>query len=676
MLIDGYDGLQLFMGADTHDLSNAPDGVIDWQIEIGDKDGNGVIDYLLQRIINPILASYQSARLRGTHIRVQMADRIPTPYEDFVFWPLLVGRDSAVGAYFDHTPAVAVDWSTGVIFRIGILGYPIENGYHVLSHLPLEKHHLNTLNWEVPMAYYDMADDQDGWPELQVRFELAVPYDPYFPRPYEGQIETPNLEVTQSWDQDNDNRWDYKISLGANYEIDEVIEFPDFDIKVVPHDKIISWIRDRTWDVALFVFDDLPKRDSEGMLGRGWFLFRGYAGGERFNQTGVKDQYLMGFSDKPPVEAFQDIQEGMRGEYSFQYFNTPRIYLSAIDRQLHLHSAEKGVWNWGEGRYLRYENLDGDAYLDQWREEHDGSVIQQLNYAQGMFIYGGNSSVRIIPTEINQSLIETQPPGSYEEWTALSAELERYQQTFAPDDLAAMLAQFSGPELSIQGASLRDFRLAGEGFRFVLALQPGYRLEGEDLLHLGSTDTGEYVVVFDGAGFTVRPLTPAAASLADLRLEAAAGAPPQLGQWANLRGELRNQGLEDLHDLALCAYFTDPLGETQVLTTTIALLAGESSQVLEMAWAPDSAGEWGLTVGSDCQREDGSYQEPNHVLASTRVDVQPAEGPPTNWLLTLGGLLPQTAPWLLIFVFVAIALLAGGAAFLWFRSYQAPDQDQ
>ena len=92
--------------------------------------------------------------------------------------------------------------------------------------------------------------------ELQVRFDVTVPYDPYFGKahrarfgiPYTGQVEMPNLEVNYSWDQDNDGRWDYKMSVSANYAIDEVVEFPDFAVKSVPYDQIIPWVKNRTWD--------------------------------------------------------------------------------------------------------------------------------------------------------------------------------------------------------------------------------------------------------------------------------------------------------------------------------------------------------------------------------------------------------------------------------------------
>ena len=358
------------------------------------------------------------------------------------------------------------------------------------------------------MAYYDMANDQDGWPELQVRFDYAVANDPYFPSYfYAGTIETPNLEVCYSWDQDNDNRWDYKMELGANYPIDEVVAFPDFAVKSVPYEQIVPWVKDRTWDVAMLVFDQNPSPDSEGMYGKGWHIDRGYVDGKNVEPSGVKSQYLVGLSDQPPLENYQDIQEGMRGEYSFQYFDTPKMYLSALDRQLHLYGAQAGVWNLGAGHYLRYANLDGDAYLDQWQEQRDGSVVQQLNYTNGNLVYSGNGGVLLQHTSASPALFESPPPGNYEEWQRLDESLKANQAAFSPQDFTGMLDQFSGAQMQIQGATLRDFRVTPQGFRFILTLPPGFKIAGPDWLGLAGKAPGDYLVTYDGA-YQVAPAAP------------------------------------------------------------------------------------------------------------------------------------------------------------------------
>ena len=297
------------------------------------------------------------------------------------------------------------------------------------------------------------------------------------------------MEVNYSWDQDNDNRWDYRINFCSNLLIDEVINFPDFAVKTVPFEEIIPWVRQQTWDVAMLVFDGNPSQDSEGMFDRGWKIHNGFMNGEGI-QSGVNDIFMMGLSNQPPVEYYQDIQEFMRGEYSFQYFDTPKMYMGSLDRQLHLYTAQSGVWNLGDGKYVRYANLDGDAYLDQWIDEQDGNVVQQLNYNNDFYVYNGNSSVVMKQTDVQPAVFETQPPGSNAEWLKLDEQLKANKTAFLPTDFVGMLAQLNGQQLQIQGAMMHEFRPTEYGFRFVLELQPGFTVSGPDWLGLQGRAAG------------------------------------------------------------------------------------------------------------------------------------------------------------------------------------------
>lgn len=154
------------------------DGVVDWVYETADKDEDGVNDYQLVYTVNPVLRSNAYVGQKAA-ILVQDGNVQPTPYVDTVFWPMLKGKHASGNyQYFDHPPVVTVDWETGTIDALGTLGFPIEAGYHIYSRMPLTKDTTNVLNWENPIAYYDMANNQNGWGELAVRFDVIVPYDP------------------------------------------------------------------------------------------------------------------------------------------------------------------------------------------------------------------------------------------------------------------------------------------------------------------------------------------------------------------------------------------------------------------------------------------------------------------------------------------------------------------
>jgi hypothetical protein len=124
--VDGYNGVAMGVVRDAWDQGAGVDGTVDWQVDIGDKNGDGINDYQLQRVISPFLVRLSFARLHKTTILVQLLDRRPTPYANTVFWPLLIGKHNIEEYnYFDHPPAIAVDWDAGIIYLLGILGFPV-----------------------------------------------------------------------------------------------------------------------------------------------------------------------------------------------------------------------------------------------------------------------------------------------------------------------------------------------------------------------------------------------------------------------------------------------------------------------------------------------------------------------------------------------------------------------
>jgi len=54
-----------------------------------------------------------------------------------------------------------------------------------------------------------------------VRFDDVPALDRYF---LDGQFRKPLLNVRYSWDQDNDDYWDYKLGLLSDHTISNVVE--------------------------------------------------------------------------------------------------------------------------------------------------------------------------------------------------------------------------------------------------------------------------------------------------------------------------------------------------------------------------------------------------------------------------------------------------------------------
>ena len=663
--IDGFNALGLIAGGGPWARAIGTDGVVDWEIDIGDLDEDGISDYQLKRAISPALKGLSLSALHKTGITVQARDQAPARHPQTVLWPLLIGElDYENYRYFDYPPAIAVDWQAGAIDQIGILGYPVEAGYHISDRLPLEKHAVNVADFENPMAYYDMAHDEDGWPELQLRFSQAIANDPYFPEfPYTGLVGTPNLEVCYSWDQDNDNRWDYKIDLGGNVPIEEVVEFPDFSVKSVPYEQLVPWVRNRTWDVAMLIFDDRPSPDSEGMFGKGWHINRGYAEGEMVEPSGVSTEYLTGLIVHPPEENYQEIQDGMRGEYSFRYFDAPKVYLSSLDHQLHLFAAQAGVWNLGQGRIIRYANLDGDAYLDQWQEQRDGVLLQQLNYASGIYVYSGSGVVRLKQSSVNPSLVDSQPPGDYDEWQRLEGHLKANRSTLQAADLAGMLGQLGGAELQIDGATIHDFRVTPKGFRFILELLPGVQILTDEMgLSQSLAAAMVLVVEHDGQELSVRPAAPTSLRAVDLRIKTEDGTARVL-EWTTVQAAVRNDGSVDVHSLPVCATFYGPADRRLVITETLSLVPGNGVQSITWDWAPPVSGSWNVHVVPGCGAFENGTGAPE-LAAETSVQVHGGPAPSVSWLITVGGLVPGG----IVLFLLGAGGMAGVVAAIWVRA--------
>lgn len=630
------------------DLST--NGNVDWEIESGDRDGDGQADYVLTRLMTYVPDYFSAFRCS---LYVDENPRRTLLYANAVFWPLLIGIPGDDAArYFDRPPVIVIDWETGEIEHAGIGGYPAEQGYHILSSAPTwKKGRINNVLWENPLAYYNLAGDQDNWPELLIRL-----VQPLWLEASPSQPLTPdNIHVEYIWDQNNDGRWDHEVLVAGRKPITDAIDLPDFSVRTVPYEKLPVWVTGQAWDAAFFVVGESGGRaDSESL----WVWVDALSD---FRAT-----YLGGYANAPSPELFEDIVVGYRGEYSLSYTRQPLLYFSPADQRLHLWAAQSGVWNLGEEHYLRYANLNGDAYLDQWQEQRQGTVVQQLNFAHGIYVYGGHDRVQVKRTDVGPALFETKPPRNYEEWQRLDAQLGANQAGFSPEDFTGMLNRLGGVEMQIQGAAVRDYRVMPQGFRFILELQPGFRTVSDPEGWASSlTAAGEYAVSFDGAAWDAQPATPAAPRATEL-VVGQPGRPLRALDWTTMEVLLENDGLEDAPDLAVGAILTGPAGEREVLTATVTLLPGKGSQAVAWDWVPFTAGAWQICVQVGEESEPGSRPR-CQPLPTAGLYVEPRPIPRPGWFLSLASSMPGVIP---VFV-VATALLAGGAGALWAASRQS-----
>lgn len=613
--VDGLIGSSVPAVAEYFPERFGEDGSIDWETELVDSNHDSIPEYQVNRILAPI-PDYYPAQRAGMY--VNPAGHEPSEFDDQIFWPFLVTthwRESY--NYFDYAPAVFVDWETARIERVGLAGYPIESGYHINNFESWDKGIVNEANFENPMAYYDMAADNDGEPELFARLELVV--GTYFsglqpPRP-------PIVQADMSWDQNNDGRWDYKVDLAGKYLIDSTVSFHDFAIKMVPYELVPWWVTDRMWDAALFVAGEAGGyRTSEGIYG--WAVNAGYEDGAEVPSL-LRDFYITGYMGEPPTDSYAGIWQGMRGEYAFELRGQPYLYFSTVDHRLHLVGAQHGIWNIDDIHTLEYDDVDGDGYIDKWTYLEGESTLQQLFAANGYLTYAGDHEVRVLRVTAPPAAFSTLPPRDHQEWLALQELLDANRSDLAASDLKTAAAQFSDVVLRVEGGSLRDFRLTGQGSRFVLDVEAGASIASGGLA--GDLSSPGSYVVSQEERLSAQPLTPPHLKLGPEDLSVETSSPTEL-ESLRVTARVHNLGLEDAHQVTVTLHFSGSSGQEAAVSAGAALVGGGETQAVTVKWTPPTAGQWQMLAeldGPGAAAPGDPDAQPSRVSVVVRALPQP-----------------------------------------------------
>ena len=560
------------------DLDGSPDA----EMQFFDEDRDGVPEYGLWRLLAPAPDIYVAVR---TSLWANVGRHHPSQPLDYVFWPYLDPKEIAQN-HFDAPPLIVVDWPAARIQRLSFPGYPIEQGFHVGTMHRFEPGVLNYANFENAQAYYDLAADRDGSPELHIRHRYFAAGDPHG-----WGLASPINDIRWSWSQASEDAlaWDYKLGLAGRHTITSEASLGQLRYLTVPYQELPDWVLSRPWDYATFVCrENIGFQSSEGVYT--WGAVEMPLG----DDVTALSRFLAGEVAVDVRQAFQTVPVGWRGELAPELGAPPYLYYSPIDRRLHLLRAEYGLWQIDNSHQVHLADGDGDGYLDQWQHLVDGQLESQLGFLAGFLLYAGEGEVRLKPTAVEPASFETLPPLNHEQWLALGQKLEAHARDFAPGDLEALVAQFPGAEWRVAGARLRDLRPEGEGFRFVLELVPGFRVQGSDGPDLTGLSPGSYLVTYTGA-FTVRPLVPARVQLVPDSFQLSVPAPVAV-QPLRIEAILENAGLEDLPSLWVQAYVQQP-GSTPSLVaeTEVALLAGQPVPV-SFVWAPPAPGEWQVSL--------------------------------------------------------------------------------
>ena len=580
------------------------------RVIVRDPDGDGIPDWDWRSL----LPAFPNRGYYRTNYAEKKCDT-PTEGDPGVspLWPYVAWNGEYEQDNGRLRPPIVVDWQSGRLTHFSEM-VTVRNqncSYSLYTLDPVGVGGLNTTNFETPFAFYDLSGQGVGFPNLILRTERYPKGDRWAGRPERGYE-----SVRYSWrGQAGDWLWDYKVEvLGFHtYDFQTAIAGGQILVDAPPYETFPAWVVQRAWPLATFI-------DTEGAS------YRSSEGIYDWSPLQVGKEYFLGHADNL-AQPFSSIREGLRGEYRTGRDLPPSLYLSPIDNRLHLLGAEEGLSNLGGGLALRERNLDGDQYLDTWTLEGaageadgegstEGAVeVKEALYAlDGLLIYSGAGRVELRQAGVEPSVLEVSPPTDSVTWQAFRDKVEPLTaQRKDPRSLAAWLDGFPGGSVQIDGAALDGVRALADGYRFVLRLQPGYRLSVPVPASLQGLAPGAYVVEFAGS-YRVTPLLPPQLTLAIGLQEAV----PSTFAPIPVRVTAANQGAADA-DGIVAVVQAEGSGETvDLLRKEVEVLAGEPLR-LAADWQPKTAGKWTIIA----RLEDGAGE----TLASARQEVVVAGSP-------------------------------------------------
>lgn len=589
------------------------DGRIDLTAHVRDTNGDGKPDVEWRQATPPAPVNDSWGIIR-TMVMQNTRDDEP-PIQNAIFWPFL-GTQSPEGwirpyGALSNPPPLQVDWRRGKITYLGefVASRGKDGNYFIYSMKRLDPNQ-PIANFENPFAFYNLANATDGHVDLSVRQQLAVADDPHtgFDR-----SSRPIAMVQYTWDQYHRQQWDYEVSVVGFHDTETEVKLPEFSVRTIPYDQYPGWVVSKRWPAGTFVAIEGFSYWNNEHIYEWTTMNAGYDGW----------RYLLGWTAVKPLKYFEDIAQGMRGEYTFDLDAQPYLYFSPIDRRLHFLKAEAGVWAVRSGLRVRYENLGG-PYINRWALEFNNREVEALWFAAGQLIHADDEGVSLRAVDERPARFTILPPTNNEEWKRLGTLLKASEAPFAGSDLKAMFEQFSGSADHFRRAVLRDFRPTADGFRFVLELAE--RPVG--VPWAGGLGPGAYLVRYGSdRGYAAEPLTPARLELSPVT---PLGERPAALRPAVLAVTVRNRGAEDAGGVPITLQAIGDGGSDAEIGSVAVDVPGEGSAEARFTWTPPVGGGWVLRAvgprGVASRSAALSVADPPSPDLPTLLGVQDASG--------------------------------------------------
>jgi hypothetical protein len=508
--VDGYINYNLITQRDgLSGKERVPlDGEFDYIIESG-EESPGVAGWETRKLLNDPQARWGYPRF-GASVRMPGAGEFITSEPLIPDFPHL-GVGNVRSRWYELNPHPfyyhieredfsfnsTVGFYNGGIYRV-----------NSLSHAP-------EVDFESPFATYNL---EPGSRETRLVIRAgSFPADGLFgPEPKQRT----RTSLRYSWKLFDDRNWDYGIHVAGPLVYEDKVQIGSDTIVSVEPERFPKWVANSHWPLVTFVEPPEGYGGSEGIYFysaqadeyQSWL-----AGIDNHEPATLAAPYLLNDTFLNEVQAL-GLPPGFRGEYHSAYFRAPRLYVSPIDERLHLEHAMGGVWNLGEGRILRTQNLNQDAYLDTWtletitaRDDEQGllvarpGIIEEAIYTfDDYIIYSSLDSVEIHRTAFDKAEFVVAPPTDPTSWQEHRRLLDSYREGRPVDNMRSWLDAFSGETLTIEGAQVRGMRTTDTGFHFSLVMNEGADVRGDLteplfglLIEAGSAEAGVYALSYN-----------------------------------------------------------------------------------------------------------------------------------------------------------------------------------
>ncbi len=501
------------------------DGTVDWDVRVGsDEPGTPSWQSTIIRNDSAPTRSYArfgfSTRMPESSPPFQVADPfMPSfPHLDLGLGSMdplkerseiLYNRLRGLGAGIDpskkNTRPLYYDM-TWQHFRLnGFVGIQTAGSYYYNSYLlpPI-------IAFESPYAFYNYDPDVRTNPERRhVHLLVRAEYSP-LEDPFAHKTRKDRSTFRYTWKTEDELLWRYSIDVAGSYRYTEEVQIGNTSFIGVPPESYPHWVMSKQWPVTTFVESIEGTQGSEGI-----YYYTA--------QSEESQPWIDGYYDEVPIHfKVPDLEPGeglsitsrsdlslvvdYRGEYSASYFRKPELYFSPLDKRLHLLHADGGVWyvaggeKLGDHRILRMHNLRKDAYIDGWTLEYlaaqsppegvdieewsprawPGRVEQALYAFDNHMIYSGAAGTELRRvSDYEPALFTIFPPTDAQTWNRFRQRLRPFDgHQSDPTALHQWIQTFDGTTLISSTGAISPVQATRSGFRFQIALQPGFRLQG------------------------------------------------------------------------------------------------------------------------------------------------------------------------------------------------------